>query len=329
MALSPIPEYRAEEYSYVLRVESDDLSEQRVLYHEGVEIQSWTRIYDLSGQLEREEVRTDGTLERIHWFDSEGRIEQEILYRDGRKTESREMLYGPAGLTSVRVEPTDGEPYEILYDIDSTGRLREVSSRRDDTVLSRTFLGFARGRLFEEWDGRGEQGTMLRYNPNGLLSAREEWDGLDLLRMRRFRYSEDVVSRTETIDTGAGIRTVRTYDTEGRVLVETTYRNEAPVEEILYQYNETGLREKLRRRAGIRERWTYERTEDGTLSRAEYAVDGTIRKRTVYEDEETWYEELFRRGEAFLRVHYVDEVKAKEEFLRDGVVVRVRELENQ
>lgn len=329
MALSAIPEYRAEEYAYVLRVETDGSAEERALYHEGEEIQSWLRVFDESGRIRREEVRKDGSLERIQWFDADGRIERETLYQEGRETERRVMRYGPTGLESVDVEPTEGDPYTIVYDIDGTGRLREVWSREADEVRSRTSLGFARGRLFEEWDGNGDDGTMLRYNSQGHLAAREEWDGLDLRSTRRIRYADNVVSSTETVDTSAGTRTVRRHDGEGRIVEETVYQDDSPVEETRYVYGEAGLREKRRRSGGVREQWTYERTDDGALSRTEYAVDGTIRKRTVYEDEDTWYEELFRRGKAFLRVHYVDEIKTKEEFLRDGEVVRVRELETK
>jgi hypothetical protein len=54
-----------------------------------------------------------------------------------------------------------------------------------------------------------------------------------------------------------------------------------------------------------------------------------LEKRTFYTSDNTYYEELFRYGELLIRVYYEDEAKIKEEFVKNGEVIRVNNLINE
>ena len=101
-------------------------------------------------------------------------------------------------------------------------------------------------------------------------------------------------------------RTRHLRDERGRI-VETTIRGAQGIENLLFEY-----------------------APEDDLIREEYRIRGSLERITHYYPEGQDYsriEELYRKEEVFMKIYFRAGEKVKEEFLKDGQVMRVREFE--
>ena len=125
--------------------------------------------------------------------------------------------------------------------------------------------------------------------------------------------------------------TRRSYDGEGRIIEIEVKQQGQTVEQIHHLRDEEGrILETIKRGARGMEHWLFIYDSEGGLLREEYSLRGSLERVTLYGEEgeaATRVEELYRQGRLFMRIHYRDGEKVREEFLRDGQVVRAREFE--
>jgi hypothetical protein len=183
----------------------------------------------------------------------------------------------------------------------------------------------------EERYGNSRERRINRYDQAGRLVEREYWYDGELIQRERFRYrgEEEVPLSSLLEELSLERTTVRSYDDEGRVVeIEVTEEGEQ-TERTVHRRDARGrIVETTKRGPRGVEHWRYEYGAEDALLREEYRVRGSLERITRYSEQEGLrVDELYREGRPFMRVHYQSEQKVKEEFLRNGEVVRVREFQ--
>ncbi len=325
MPLREILPFRQDEVAYVLRVERGEGREVRILYHDGEEQRRWER----EGGQEKE--YREGVLVEAERRDAAGRLVERSTYSEGELSSRTVYSYGPGGLRSARTYDAAGKlAYTDSYTLGPGGELRAVRRTRGDGTVERAAATESGGRLLVERSSLGGQALVNRYDRQGRRIVREVWDGGTLQERETYRYREGegeaVIAASQLQDAVTGRRTLRSYDEQGRLVLEEVYQGEAVVEETRRSWDEEGREVATIRRGpeGL-EQWRNFYGEDGKRVRQEYYRRGALEKVTLFGEEKLTTEEFYRDGRPFLRVTTRDGEKLKEEFLRDGAVVGTRE----
>jgi antitoxin component YwqK of YwqJK toxin-antitoxin module len=349
MKLEPIPRYRADEFAYVLSETTREDITVLTLYHRGeeagaavaaqgsgspleglpmgaTEVTRWEREKTAEGV--RETVYERGTLERVSLLKADGRVTSETTYTDGQATERMEYRYAGGYLRSVVARPPGGGDvlWEVRYDLTPDGRLR--ASRRTGSQPEIAAFNMGGGRLEDEYLATPGRTVILRYDTEG---RRVVWEVYGEDKLQRAAYDDfdpETGKPVATKDlTGELDRTERSYDEEGRVVQELTYHADAVVATTTHTYDDKGHLKASQRRsdAGI-ESWSYRYDDSGELEVEEYRDRGTMRMRIVHTGPDERYEEIVQSLRSSLRIYFVEDRKVREDFVRDGKVIRSREV---
>jgi hypothetical protein len=330
MALEEIGGYRREEFPYVLVVEKEGGRETRTLLHEGEELQRW--------ELEAGEQRIyrGSELEQRLRYDKGNRLIEDRLFSDGLLSQRTVYYYNRDVLERTETFAPDGQLlYRDFYRLSTDGKLRRVTREHGDLRQDQRFaLGDGAGGVTEERYGNSLERRINRYDQEGRLVEREYWYGGELLERERIQYrgEGDIRLSARLEELTLERITVRSYDDEGRVVrIEVSEGGEL-TERIVHVRDARGriLETTKRGPRGI-EKWLFEYATEEEPVREEYRVRGSLERITLYPvqgegGERSRVEELYREGRLFMRIHYQGEQKVKEEVLRDGEVIRVREF---
>jgi YD repeat-containing protein len=311
---------------YEIAVERSSGREVRLLYRDGEEVERRERYFGPDGHLTEQKLFAGQTISSHFFYDALERAVQERLYQGGVLEKRVEYTYGPDALLSSAAYDADGAPvYTESYAYAGSGLLREVVRRYADGSLAIYSYGFADKLLVEERLGREEEVVISHYDAAGRPT---EWgyyrDGELLEKKQWTYYGETGGLRTQVETDLAGDVTTRTdYDEQGRLVAEE--QSGSVVSETVVSRDAEG-RLDARTTTGRegKEDWRYTYDEAGLLLREDYYSKGRLEKSRVYTAEDTWYEEIYRQGEIFLRVYYENDRKVKEEFLSGGKVARER-----
>ena len=346
------------ESGYVLAVDSAaeadaaGLTARRRLLRGGAEVREWRRSAEPAG-VELEQELEAGRVVAERRYGAAGRLVDERSY--GAAGELRYLdvlLYRGSDL--YRVERYDAEG-ELLaaddYDLTAGGRLRRFTrlpgpaagaAAAGPAVLA---LVFGAGELLEERHGAGAAELIVR-TAEGAEYAREEWAGDQLLVARRPVPAVPAAlvasggPRAETsFDGRAGTRSETTYDDRGRpALVRVFAAGESPaagaigdggrlLEERRYRYHPEGTLASLEV-AGERGLETYVYAYDGAgrRIREEYRRRGRVLRVTTFPAPGEQVDEVYGADGTVLRVFRRDRTPVREELLRDGTVLRARDL---
>jgi len=324
MSLEEIGWYRREEAAFVLTVRAHEGGEVRTLLKEGREIKRW----ELSDGEER--TYEGGELVERVLLDAQGRRRELWEFQGGSQVRRTEFSYSRPGEISSRCY--DGEGNLLYSDRSLLSRdkgLREV--RRDSAggERSRLALSMPADRLVEERTGGDGRSLIRRYDVRGRLISRERWagDGLEEREILRYEGDGGTPVGSTLIDHVAGITTERSFDENGYLRLLEVRRDGEVVDQTRYERDPEGRTTLAARRGpGGIEQWRYEYDDQGELLREEYRVRGFLERVTVHESENRSIEELYRDGAPFMRVVFQDGEKVREEFLKNGAVVRTREF---
>ena len=327
MALEEIGWYRRDEFPYILMVETAGPRETRTLLHQGEELRRWE--YEAGEQ----RVYRDSELEQRLRYDERDRLIEEQLYSDGRLDQRTVYHYNGDVLGRTETFGPDGVLlYRDFYRLSPGGELRRVI-REDPEADQRLALGDGTRGVTEERYGNSRERRINRYDSQGRLVEREYWYEGQLMERERIQYRGDGGQRLSSTFEELSLEriTLSSYDEQGRVVrIELSEKGE-PTERTVHRRDAEGriFETTTRGSRGI-ENWRFEYDPEGQLAREEYRLRGSLEKVTLYsrEGEERFrVEELYREGRAFMRVHYRSEQKVREEFLKAGEVVRVREYQ--
>ncbi len=318
MTIEKISDFRRDEFEFVLVVEDngeeDGEEEVRTLYRDGEEFKRWvTSSLPEQRQVVRryeEGVLTHETVYRL------GKTVEERFYAEESITEIHYYSYDENGLRSIEV--TDGQQetlYTLYYVRTGSGRLKQVEKRTPEGTSIVSRYNYSKGSLIGEWHGKEAAGEYFRFSDDGYIISSEEWEGVDLVRVKQ--YMEDVAGSRKSVEKNykTGVTTHVSYDEEDRVLYEKAVKDEKLIEEINYMYEAGNQVLKRVRTPGLWEVWTYRYDQSDELEEERYLRNGELVKVTVITGEDRYYEDIYRRGEPFLRVYYEDDVKTGEEFL--------------
>jgi YD repeat-containing protein len=327
MALEEIGWYRREEFPYILMVETAGSRETRILLHQGEEMQRWE--YEAGEQ----RVYRDSELEQIMRYDEGGRLIEEQLYSEGVLSQRTVYYYSRDMLERTETFAPDGSLlYRDFFKLSPDGELRRVK-REDPREDQRFALGKGTKAAAEERYGNSRERRINRYDSQGRLVEREYWYEGRLMERERFQYRAEggQLSRSTLEELSLERSTRSSYDEKGRVvLVEVSERGQQ-IERTVHRRDAQGriVETTTRGPRGI-ESWSFEYDPEGQLAREEYRLRGSLEKITLYSkegEERLRVEELYRESRLFMRVYYRSERKVREEFLKDGEVVRMREYQ--
>lgn len=308
MPLEEVGWYRREEFPYLLVVQTAGGREIRRLLGEGRELRRWER----TGA---EELRfVEGRLEEQLLFDSQGRVQEERRYEEGRLQSRRVLHYGPSGVS--RVESYDAEGgllFEDALTLSARGELVRV--RRQDTTGLREelALGARRGQVYEERHEADGQVWLHRYEQGRRVQS-ERWQEGVLAERESRQYGPEGLLSVLTADLVTGRTTLDEYDERGRLRRSVVEEKGRRVRETTLSWDGQGrLAQKQSRGEQGLEQWSYAYAADGGLAREEYRLRGSLRRVALHGPEGLRVEELYREGELVLRVHWRDGQKLREE----------------
>jgi len=314
MTLERINHIRRDEFDFILTVEKSPEKEVRILWEKDEEIKRWERI-TLPDGLE-ETYYSSGELDTVSTYNLKGDLLKERIYSEGMVDKTRVYIYENGLL--VEIIETDSDDTILstsAFSRSRAGRMQRVVQSFPSGEERISAYTYSSNGIVQEWHGTAEKGDLFRFNSRGETIAEEVWDGADMQRLRRFSYGEGGEYRLTEEDFVNG-RTVRKlYDPEDNLLREFATEKGNLVEDIVNYYEEGLLAEKVRKLPGLKERWVYEYGSEDEVVKEEYFRNGELKKVIQYTGDNTYYEDLFRRGNAFIRIYYEDERKVKEEVL--------------
>jgi hypothetical protein len=326
MALEEIGWYRREEFPYLLVVQKEDQGEKRTLLHRGEEIRRWE-----IGPLE-ERVYDGGVIQERLLYDQTGRLTEEQFFQDGEPSRRKVFHYRGTILALTETFDSKGELlFRDVYYLSPKGELRRVSrEERERQTTQELALSGGGGNLAEERYGNARDRKVNRFDPEGRLIVWERWSQGELIERERFEYRGDggalVSSRLERLQLQRTIR--RSYDEQGRLIRSVVEQEGEEIEQTFHLRDEKGrIVETTKRSSRGLEHWLFDYGPEDTLRREEYRIRGALERITTYttdSGESSRIEELYREGQIFMRIYFGAEEKVKEEFLRDGEVIRER-----
>lgn len=324
MPLEPIPWYRADEFEYVLQILRRDDGESRVLMREGEEVEQLS-ISPRPGGGRREVRRREGETVSTEVYDATGRLVRKESFDNGEATAIETMTYSAGRLAESENRTPDGEVlWRDRFVYDSEGLLRRVVRAYPSGDERRSEYTFQGGSLLQEWHGNGGAGILIRYGAAGREVARENWDGDVLVTRESFEYADSgVIRRSVVTDFAEDSRTVVTYDADGRPVAEERTVGETVASTVTYEYDgeDLAVRREESGEGLLETRYEY---EGGEIAAESFYTDGLLTKRILYPEEGRRVEERFRVGDLFLRIYFEDDVRTREEVIRNGTVVQER-----
>ena len=240
-----------------------------------------------------------------------------VFFRSGGRLTAREELNADGGTIS-RVEyayDSDGNPRAIYIAVGS-------ESSGYSHVEANTEIN-ADGVVRRHSEGTNGSWRVTDLNSSGRPLNRTTLEAGIVLEESIWNRNDDGSLNEEIHQSGDEVRRSR-YDSGGRLLEETTTRSNTVV--LLRSYtwsgeNLTRVEERGEGRIVVREmKWS----GDQMIAESR-TVDGIIASRNEWKSADERIETLYRDGLAVIRVFWTDDVRRREEFLRDGVIIRVRE----
>jgi YD repeat-containing protein len=304
LLLDPVP--GIEQKGHIAVVETEIDREHVSLLLDGREIKRWERLLDGQGNVVEEKEFSENELIAKRSFTTEGLLSEETLPGEEGGIRSYFYHYRDRRLSLVQVLDERRQPiYSEHYGYTPEGMLREVVREGSEEGSRLISWRYHNGSLVEE--RIADQGILIisRYDPEGRLVRWEHWKDQGQIEQKIWEY--DGRQRFP------------------RYVLELNYDTGSRVEKI---YNTAGRLTEKRHEGDETERWELTYDREGELARELYYRNDVLVKSMIYSDRESWYEEFYRQSEPFLRIYYSRGEKVKEEFIRDGQVVRSRSEES-
>ena len=318
--------------------EAGGLQARRRLLKGGETVQEWRRTAAAGGSLEQE--LEEGRMVAERRYDGAGLLLEERRFSAAGELRGRDVLRY-RGSALYRVETYDavgGLLTTDSFDLTSAGRLRRfaripVPAASGSGAPAMLSLVFRRGEVIEERHGAGDVELIVR-SAGGTEYAREEWAGERLLAEHRSPPATAGETATATRVDGLGeTRTETTYDAAGRPATvrkyaasDTAGHGGELLEERIFRYHTDGSLASLEV-AGASGIETYRYTYDagGRRVREEYRRRGRVVRVTTYPTPKERVDEVYSADDTVLRVFWRNQVRVREELLRDGVLIRTHD----
>jgi antitoxin component YwqK of YwqJK toxin-antitoxin module len=315
MTLEKIASYQVDDYEYTLSLISEDDRTVKTLFHNGEEEQRWETRYQ-AGRKEWIKYYENGEPEKTTYYRN-GLITEEHYFTDEELDTVWKYTYREGKVWKIGVyDSTETLLYELFYYRSSSGHLRRVEKVYPSGESIVSAYTFGSSGLLEEWHGQQDEGEFFRFSGKGNLLSHETWKGDELTAVEQFDDAEQEgrVSKQENLETG--VTTFTYYNEDERVIRKRRERDGQLIRTIRYEYEDGEIVYERHHTPGVIEEWYYERDAGGDLEKERYVKNSVLMKVTVHTGEKSYYEEIYRNGEVFLRVFFEDGVKVKETFVR-------------
>jgi hypothetical protein len=244
------------------------------------------------------------------------------LYKDG-VVQSMTAFYRSDGRLMAREEKdADGNlisRVEYAYDESGNPRAIFIGTSHVETDIRVN----ADKSVWRHGSGAGDEWRITELDDSGRPVSRVSLDSGSIAETLEWKRDDDGDLREEIRRVGDDVHR-SLYDSSGRLIEETTTRSGTIVLLRAYTWSGNDLKKVEERGEGrivVREMdW-----RGGRMIRETRTVDGVLSNETVWENEDDRVETLFRDGQPVIRVYWSDQVRIREEFLKEGEVVRVRE----
>jgi hypothetical protein len=331
ITLEQIAWYRIEEFEYVVSLEEKDNTIIKRLYKNQKEVNRWESVYDNNARKIKESEYSENILTSILKYNKDGAVSEEYLYTQGELSEKQVYHYTKIGLAKIQAfNGKDELLYEDFFSLSRNGRLRSVIRIWANGNIRISRFAFGSSILVEQREYIESKMFITRFNSKGKVISWEQWQDERLENSKVIVYNSDlsIIQREEETDHLKNQTTVRIYDENGHLLNEEVSLNSSKQSEVQYEYDNKGrlIVKRIKGPLGIEE-WRYFYNDADKLLKEEYFLRGFHEKSTYYEGEGSYYEEIFRDDEVFLRVYYKEDKKVKEEFIVDGKVEKIRTFE--
>lgn len=323
MRLEPLAASDRGGLEYVLAVRELDGYTSETLLRDGEPIEELRLIRGENGLARRERYR-DGVLVRRTDFGPRGLPSEAEIFREGELVERRVFSYDDDRLLALEVSFFDGRRnYTERYAYRFDGRLRRVDRLFENGERRISEYSFAGDRLLDEWHGREGEGLRLLYDEAGRLVRQEEWREGELAVFEEFSFENGSIVESRRV--GPGERTREREYEDGRLVSERVYTDGILQAQMFYRYQDGLLVEENERGGGEFRVRRYEYDDEDNLVEETLRRNGELVERIRYQLEEGRVVIRYRNGEAFVRSYFSGEERLRDEFLEEGIVVRVEE----
>jgi len=240
-----------------------------------------------------------------------------VFYRkNGRLTAREELDAGNEVISRVEYAyDHDGTPRAVYISLDnehpSSVYVESDSSTNPDGESHRHISGSAGDWRISDLDSSGYPVTLI------VLESGEKVEESSWIRNREGTLREE-------IHRSGNEEHRKRFDSEGRLLEETTFRNDLVILERTYFWSGDNLIRVEERGDGrllVREmEWS-----EGRIIFESRSENGVVASQTRWTSPDERTQTLFRDGKAVIRIFWNKDTRIREEFLRDGEVVRTRE----
>ncbi|MBN1523511.1 MAG: hypothetical protein JW904_03405 [Spirochaetales bacterium] len=330
LELEIINKYRLDEFEYVLEVEKTPQLLEKTLFRNQKEYRRWETYYNENGvKTVLKEFENNNIVFNTE-FDRKGNRKYEELYSQGILQEKKIYSYSSRGIDYVdTLDSRDKKLYTDEYEISPAGRLRAIRRLFPSGRVDIRHYTYSAGRLVEEWEYSEGRIFILVYNEDGKLVRRETWEKDTLQIVANIEYDPNTrkIIREIEKDLENDISIERRYDKNGLMEKEIIDKGDGFPSDTTYEYRD-GKVVSLRRKSSIGvEEWKYYHDASGRLTSEDYYRRGFLEMHTVYKEDDSWYEEILRNEEVFVRVFYENNKKVREEFIQEGNVIRTRDYD--
>ena len=255
--------------------------------------------------------------------------ESRKLYLDGEMSSST-VYYRRSGRLAAREDlDSSGEilsRVEYVYDKEGIPRAMYITAGEDtlsDLYVESDTAVNPEGTFHRHTGGSFGDWRITDLNQYGQPVARRVLDS-GVIAEESFWIRNDKGSLREEIHRSGNEERRSRYDSNGRLLEETTIRNNLVVLIRSYFWTNLNLTRVEERGEGhllVRKmEWSGDRIIHETRSE-----NGVITSQTEWTPPDERVETLFRDGKAVIRIYWRGDTRQREEFLRDGDVIRTRE----
>ena len=313
MSLEKIKSLSRSQSEYVLEVEKKGDVLYRTLYKNREIYKKWISQYNSSGDLSKETFfEGEDKTETFYILSS---ISEEKYYKGGELAEIIKYSYLPDGkISSVEKYDSTGKIISRReYSPDNSIRITTGDGKNNPEEKFLSKYSFSGTDIKSEWQGDSEDTGLFFSYDSGKILYSEKWTEGKLVSRTDYTYSgTDLAETSETFFSEDRV-IIWKYDEKRHVTEETEKKGKSIVRTVYNSYTGDNISRKIVKSDAGTEKYLYNYTDD-KLTGELYYLNGSLVKKTVYQEEEgNYYEDLYSENIKYMRIYYRDNEKYKTE----------------
>lgn len=307
MVFEKIPDYRLDEFTWIIKLSNTGSFETRVIYFNGEEKTRFEYLKEdnlltvseyIGDELVRIEKQVDGLVIR------------EEYYKDNRSFSTFIYKWSEDQLQKITYMENDIHIYDDIFIVGNHGRIKQIRRIYEVGNLSTSEFGYSNHGISTEWHGTDNGSSIYRYE-NGKVVQIENWQDGILNRTKTFTATDSGSIVTEH-DFLTDIENKQLFDSDDKILSSET-RDGSNVQKSTYIYEGDLLVERRIASSGIREKHLFSYNSDNSLKYEKILINNMLIKEIFYDFGEKEEEKIYRNNSLLLIVLYKNGEKIGEE----------------